>query len=266
MRPQDTRWETELWLPPLRRLERVDLRLCCFPYAGGSAVTFAMWPERLLPTIDVRPLQLPGRGARLREAPLRSVGELAPPIAAALVPLLDRPVAFFGHSMGALLAFEVVRLLRRQGESLPVQLYVSGRRAPHIPDDDCPSPDVSDEALAAWLHALNGTPRDVLENPDLMRVILPVLRADIAVCRSYDFTPEPPLPVPITVFAGVDDPETAEGRLDAWREHTSGRTVVRQFPGDHFFLHSAEQSVLTVLRVSLEDALERSAGRVQAWA
>ena len=240
-----------LWLPVLRRIARPRLRLFCFPYAGGSASAYARWPERLPPGIDVRPVQLPGRWNRLREAPLTRFDDVTRALGEELPPYLDCPFALFGHSMGALLAFEIARDLRRRGLPQPIHLFVSGHRAPHIPDPDLPGADLSDEAFIERLRELNGTPREVIDRPDVMDLLLPTIRADFSVCRTYTHVPEPPLDCPLTVFGGVDDDETADGQLDAWREHATGRWMLYTFPGDHFFIHSAEAVLLKALSASL---------------
>jgi medium-chain acyl-[acyl-carrier-protein] hydrolase len=245
------------WLPVLRPVEEPDLRLFCFPYAGGSAVVFSSWPDSLPRTIDVRPVQLPGRGARLQEPAIARAADVVSALAPALLPLLDRPFAFFCHSMGALLAFETTRWLRRHGMRPPRHLYVSGRRAPHVPDEDFPPADASDAAIVSWLREMNGTPPEVLENEALMTLLLPSLRADIRICGTYAYEAEPSVPCPITVFGGVDDEESAPGYLEGWGQHATGGCTVLTFPGDHFFLHSAQASVLAALTASLRDLLGR---------
>jgi surfactin synthase thioesterase subunit len=244
---------TALWLPALRRGTAAQARLFCFPFAGGSPTTFATWPERL-PGVDVRPVHLPGRGNRRHEPAFHDVEAIVRALGPALVPLLDRPFAFFGHSMGAVLAFEVARYLRRHRFRQPMHLFVSGHRAPHIPDDTGPLPDVTDAALMAWLRAKGGTPPEVLQEPGLMALVLPVLRADRSVCASYVHAPESPLACAITVFGGVDDEESAPGFLEAWRTHTVRGTRLKKFPGGHFFLHAYAGALLAEIGATLSAA------------
>ncbi len=245
------------WLPPLQPRPHARLRLFCFPYAGGSAAAYSGWPDYLSPAIDVRPLQLPGRWNRLKEPALTRFDDMLKALAVVLPPHLDRPFAFFGHSMGALLAFEMTRYLRRHGLPQPLHLFVSGRRAPQFPDHDLPRPDLPDPEFIECLRELNGTPAEVLDNPELMTLLLPTLRADFDVCRSYAFVPGPPLACPLTVLGGVEDKESAEGYLEGWRLHTSGRWAQSMFPGDHFFLHSAMAPLLGVLSTTMHDLLVR---------
>jgi medium-chain acyl-[acyl-carrier-protein] hydrolase len=243
----------ERWLPSLRRITESCARLFCFPYAGGSATVFASWPERL-PGVDIRPVQLPGRGNRLHEAPISGWQAIVHGLAPALPPLLDRPFAFFGHSMGALLAFEMTRFLRRQGHRLPAHLFVSGCRAPHIPDADRISPDLPEEAFRARLRALGGTPPEVLGDRELMALFMPALRADFAVCATYECRTEPPLPCPITVFGGRDDEESTPEQLEEWQAHTTEILRIREFPGGHFFLQDNEDLLLADVGETLRNA------------
>ena len=240
-----------VWLPPLRTPARSHLRLFCFPYAGGSASAFARWPDLLPATVDVRPVQLPGRWNRMRETPLTRFEDALRVLAQVLPPFFDRPFAFFGHSMGALLAFEMARYLQREGLPQPLHLFVSGRRAPHMPDTDLLPAGLNDQEFNERLRELNGTPNEVLQNPELMSLLLPSIRADFDVCRSHEYVPGPPLACPLTVFGGIDDIESAEDRLEAWDMHTTGPRMLFKFPGDHFYLHSAEASLLRVLGASL---------------
>jgi medium-chain acyl-[acyl-carrier-protein] hydrolase len=246
---------TACWLPELRRRPHVDARLFCFPHAGGAVSTFATWPEQLPARLDVRPVHLPGRGTRHHEPPITRASSIIAALATALIPLLDRPFAMFGHSMGALLAFETARLLRRHGLGHPACLIVSGRRAPHLADVDLPSPGAPDHSIIAWLREKNGTPGEVLEDPALMTLVLPVLRADLLVCRTYEYVDEPPLACPILALGGRDDEEGRADRLEAWQRHTTGRCTVLRFPGDHFYLRSAEPHLLKALRRALVSAL-----------
>jgi medium-chain acyl-[acyl-carrier-protein] hydrolase len=238
------------WWPPLREVGDPAIRLFCFPYAGASAVAFASWPV-WLHGVDVRPLQLPGRASRLRDAPFTRIADLVETVAPALRPLLDRPFALFGHSMGALAAFEMARYLQRHAWSMPARLYVSGRRAPQFPDLDLVPADASDDALLATLRSLEGTPSEVLDSPELMDLLMPTLRADFEMVRSYVLSPGAPLTCPITVLGGIEDEESADGYLDGWRQHTIEETVVMTFSGGHFFLHT-EPAVLSTLAASLD--------------
>jgi medium-chain acyl-[acyl-carrier-protein] hydrolase len=232
-----------------------QMRLFCFPYAGGSAVMFRGW-QRLFPEwIEICPVQYPGRGNRIKEALFTKVDPLAKGITQALLPLLDLPFAFFGHSMGAILAFEVSRELRRRRKPLPVHLFLSAVRAPQFPNPDPPVFDLPEAEFIAELRRLNGTPNEVLENAELMALMLPMLRADFTVSQTYNYVHEGgPLACPLSIYGGVDDPSFINAELEGWREHTSGTFSLHMFAGDHFYLHSSE----TLLTAKLLNELMRS--------
>jgi len=169
-----------------------------------------------------------------------------------LTPYLDKPFAFFGHSLGVLVSFELVRQLRRERKCGPVHLFVSGHRAPQIPDPDPPIHALPDAEFLEELQRLNGTPQEMLENDELMKVVLPTLRADFRVAETYVYEAEPPLDCPISVFGGVRDPEVNREQLMAWRQQTTKTYSLQMFPGDHFFLHSSETALLRTLSAELE--------------
>ena len=228
-----------------------DVRLFCLPYAGGSAAAFRPWRALSMPALDVCPLELPGRGTRLREQPFRRLGPLVTDLADALDPLLDRPFALFGHSMGALVAFELARTLRERGRPAPVQLLVSAAAPPHTPPSRPLLHCADDHRLRERLRELNGTPQELLDNEDLMALMLPVLRADFAVLETYEYREQTPLPVPMTVFGGTSDPVVATSSLGGWRAHTGREVRLRLFPGDHFFLHGARRQLLGEIHAAL---------------
>jgi medium-chain acyl-[acyl-carrier-protein] hydrolase len=170
---------------------------------------------------------------------------------AALAPYLDMPFAFFGHSMGASISFELARLLRREGRRMPVHLYISGRRAPHIIDRDPPLYHLPDAELLDELRQLNGTPKEVLEHPELMAMMLPLLRADFSVAETYVCQPEAPLDIPMTVFGGLADKDVTREDLEAWQEHSTVSTKLRMLAGDHFFLNTSQPVLLRLLSSEL---------------
>ena len=161
-------------------------------------------------------------------------------IAPFLLPYLDKPFAFFGHSMGALVSFELARLLHKEYKCSPSHLFVSGRRAPQVPDPDPPIHTLPNSEFLQELRRLNGTPEAVLQNDELMQLLLPTLRADFAVLETYVYTPQPLLDYPITAFGGLQDPEVCCEVLEAWRDQTRAAFSLHKFPGDHFFLHTAQ--------------------------
>jgi surfactin synthase thioesterase subunit/glycosyltransferase involved in cell wall biosynthesis len=215
-------------------------RLFCFPHAGGGAAAFAGWQ-------GVCPVRLPGRESRLAEAPFERMGPLVDALAAAIGPYLDRPFAFFGHSMGAAVAFELTRALRRRGLASPAVLLVSSARAPQYRRNHVPPPDPPDEELLAELRGLEGTPPELLADAAALRAMLPALRADAALYRHYVYTEEAPLACSIRAYGGSGDPHITAEHLEGWGEQTAGSFAVRFFPGGHFYLRTHHQEILREL-------------------
>ena len=223
------------------------VRLFCFPHAGGAAWAYGRWAMQLPSSIDVLAIELPGHGNRIAEAPQQDFDALLRQLVDSILPELDRPVAFFGHSFGAVLAFEVARKLPH-GMAHPLrQLFVSGHNAPHVEDDLGDLSQLNDEQLIDQLRRLNCTPPAALENHELMELMLPVIRADFALYNSYVCEESDPLGVPITVLNGLRDPRTHLPGLQAWRAQTTGPFVLRQFVGDHFFVSTEEAAVVELV-------------------
>ncbi|OUL18949.1 putative thioesterase [Nostoc sp. T09] len=235
------------WIISPKPNPQADLRLFCFPYAGGSSLIFRSWPDSLPTSVEVCTVELPGRGRQMKLQPYNKIEPLVDAIASVIHPYLDIPFAFFGHSMGGLVSFELARLLRKKYGTLPVHLFISGRRAPQIPDLEPPIHNLPELAFIEELRQLKGTPPAVLENAELMQLFLPILRADFAVLETYIYTSEPPLECPITVFGGLQDSEVGCDELQAWQEQTKADFNLHMFPGDHFFLHSSQSILLEKL-------------------
>lgn len=228
------------------------LRLFCFPYAGGRASIFRSWSASLTPYIEVCPIELPGRGNRLTECPFTRLESLIQSLVPTLLLYLDRPFAFFGHSMGGLISFELAHLLYKNYGLMPSNLFISGRCAPQVsaskpPIHNLPKPEFLNE-----LRNLNGTPEAVLENAELMELLLPSLRADFTVIETYVYTHKPRLNCPITALGGLQDPEVSCDDLEAWREQTNANFLMQMFEGNHFFIHSAQLTLLRFLSQELE--------------
>jgi medium-chain acyl-[acyl-carrier-protein] hydrolase len=234
-----------------RPIPEAALRLFCFPYAGGRDLIFRGWQDGLPRTVEVCPVELPGRGRRLRERPLTQLTALVEATAEGLLPLLDKPFAFFGHSMGAMISFELARLLRKEHGVMPVHLFLSGRRAPHVPDTDPPTYDLPEAEFLKELRRLNGTPQEVFENAELIELMMPLLRADFEVVETYRYVSGPPLDCPITAFGGLQDVEVSREYLDGWRNYTTAAFTLRMMQGDHFFLNMAQCSLLQILAQEL---------------
>ena len=244
------------WVTCLGPKPEAKLRLFCFHYAGGGALSFRSWSNSLPPTVEVCAVELPGRGSRLMEPPFTQLEPLIQELTRVLLPYLDKPFAFFGHSMGAIVSFELARMLRKDYDLSPVHLFVSGRCAPQVPDPDPPIHTLPEPEFLDELRRYNGTPESVLENAELMELILPTLRADFAVIETYVYTPEPLLDCPITAFGGLEDGKVSYDDLEAWREQTNADFSLQMFPGDHFYIHSAQPLLLQALSRKLHQYWE----------
>jgi medium-chain acyl-[acyl-carrier-protein] hydrolase len=248
-----TTMERCAWLPMYKRDPGSRSRLFCFPYAGGAAQAFRDWqPPLSTAGVELCALQPPGRWDRVREPVFTRMRPLVEAVVGDLREYLVGDFSFFGHSVGALVAFEVARELRRRGRPGPRHLFVAGRRAPHLTGSALPIHGLSDETfVAALMDRYAAIPAAVLADADLMRMLLPFLRADLEVHETYVCDPEPPLDCPIHVFGGEqDDTATPKGLRD-WRHHTSAALSVTMFPGRHFFIAEAREAVLSALLLGL---------------
>lgn len=229
------------------------LRLVCFHHAGGGASTFRPWTAWLPEGVALVAVQLPGREGRLREPLRRTMEDVAAPIADALARLPDAPSAFFGHSTGALVAFEVARGLRARGLREPRLLIASSQNAPRV--EPVPRHRLPDREFVEILRGCRGTPDAVLENPKLLALLLPRIRADGAVCETYRYRPEPPLGCRIVVLHGAEDALVSQAGLEGWKEETRAGFARYAFPGGHFFMQDAEDAMIDHIRGELAPLL-----------
>lgn len=246
------------WIAYFRPRPEARLRLFCFPYAGGAASIYRGWQEALPRDVEVWPVQPPGREGRIREPAMTSVDELVDGFLGDHARDLEAaPCALFGHSMGATLAHETALRLVARGGPPPLLLAVSARRAPHRPEHHPPIHDLPEDEFRAELRRLNGTPAEVLEHPELMDLLGPMLRADFTLIETYEPRDAPPLDAPITAYGGLDDTDVPRDDLEAWSGYTHRRFRVATFPGDHFFLHRATSrtGLLTDLARELASAV-----------
>ncbi len=232
------------WLVIPRPNPKAELRLFCFPYAGSGAVVYRTWPNDLPPEIELCAVQLPGRENRFREAPMSELVEVVRTLAQALQARWDLPFAFFGHSLGGLLCYELAHFLRAEHGRAPARLFISARRAPHLPEPLAPIHALrNDEFIAQVQQRYGGIPQAILQAPDLLNAMLPMLRADFALFENYVHERRAPLPCPLIAFGGEHDRIVERKVLEAWREHTSGSFTLHMLEGDHFFLRSAQASL-----------------------
>lgn len=236
-----------LWISSPKPNPQARVRLFCFPYSGAAASIFYAWSGILPGSIEVCPVQYPGHGTRVGESLITNIAEMVEISTHALLPYFDKPFAFFGHSMGAQVSFEIARWLKGSKNPQPKYLFVSGHNAPQVPDTYDPSYDLPEDDFIERLRSLNGTPEDVIQNPELRELLLPILRADFEISERYQFTPSEPLDIPLCACGGLLDPYVTRQGLEAWCEHTKGIFSVRMFPGDHFYLNSARLLLLQVI-------------------
>jgi medium-chain acyl-[acyl-carrier-protein] hydrolase len=240
------------WVRPLSAGHRGGVRLFCFPYAGGGTAMFRDWARELPAGISVYAIQLPGREARMLEPPIGELHAVLAELQPQILPYLDRPFAFFGHSMGAVISWELARSLRAAGQATPVHMFVSGSRAlPAAKLWLTGFETLSDAELAQEMRNLNGTPDEILQDAELVALVLPAFRADLSLLARYRYQPGPPLDCPATVFGGDQDPVVAPGDLGGWSELTTGDVQVRVMSGDHFFLDTWRADLLATITARL---------------
>jgi medium-chain acyl-[acyl-carrier-protein] hydrolase len=238
------------WIIRYRPREQASLRLFCFSYAGGGASVFRSWADLLPEEVEVCCIQLPGHEYRLGEPAYTRLAPLVQTLAEAIAPYLDRPFAFYGHSMGALVSFELARQLRRAHNKQPVRLCLAAYRAPQLPNPNIKIYHLPSEVFKVVLRA-DGIPESILQSEELMQAMLPTLRADFELCDTYRYAEEPPLECPFSIFGGLEDVRVGAADLDAWRLHSCASSNLHMLPGSHFFLHSAPELLLAAIAQDL---------------
>jgi surfactin synthase thioesterase subunit len=236
------------WLVRFQPVASPAVRLVCFSYAGAGAVVYRPWIALLPPGVELWAVELPGRATRFAEPAVPEIGALADPLTLAIRSDLRGPFVFFGHSMGALLAFEVCRRLARAGARLPAHLVVSAKRAPQLALNSPPIarlPD--DEFVRTMVERYDGIPAAVLRERELLSLLLPMLRADLAAIEGYRYEPAAPLGVPITALGGTRDRIAPVADLEGWREQTAARFRLHTLDDGHFFINTSQPAVLELL-------------------
>lgn len=248
----DTSTATDRWVRRYHPAAAPTFRLMCFPHAGGSASFYFPVSAALSSTVEVLALQYPGRQDRRREQPIGTVAAMADQLAAALRPWTDVPFAFFGHSMGAVLAFETALRLDKDGIS-PTMLFASGRRAPSLNYHESVH-QRDDDGLVAELKKLSGTDERVLGDEEMLRMVLPAIRSDYKAIETYRCEPGARVSCPITVLTGDTDPRTTLDDARAWQEHTEGSFDMAVFSGGHFYLANHQQEINQRIRAHARTA------------
>lgn len=251
--------DQNVWFQVPRPVSEPRLRLFCFSYAGGNASAYRDWYQQLPSDVELCSVQLPGRGARFKESSYTSLGALLVALEDAIRPYIgSASFAFFGHSMGAQVAFELARKLRDDGLPQPECLFVSGRRAPHIPSKKRPLYDLPEDEFRSEIRRLNGTPAEAFENPELMELVSPILRADCQVIETWEYKPSEPLGIPVLALGGTKDDHVSIEELENWGKLTKGHFELRLFSGDHFFIHSAKDALLNCISGTINRAVDHS--------
>jgi medium-chain acyl-[acyl-carrier-protein] hydrolase len=244
------------WTSCSKPISQSKIRLFCFPYAGAGSTMFNAWSNWLMPDIELYLINLPGRDTRVRETLYRQLKPLIAPLTQGLLPYLDKPFVFFGHSMGSLISFEVARELRRRGEAQPSHLFVSGRQPPHVPDTHPNLHGLSEtEFLKATQQFYGALPEIILQDPELVTLFLSIMRADITMIETYEYEQETPLDCPITVYGGTHDPSIDQQSLAAWKDQTMAGFTLKMVPGEHFFIQTARSALLDELNAELDGVL-----------
>ena len=240
------------WLP-FAGPPGAEFTLLCLPHAGAGAGWYRAWGAGLAPRVGARPVQPPGREKRRNEAPIRDVTRYVRELAPEIIARVQRPYAVFGHSTGAICAFELVREFRRLGWALPERLFVAGRRAPHLPMPRHRLDELSIEEVAEFLGGLGGTPPEVLADHLLLKQIQPLMGADFQVNEEYPYQVQEPLPVPITAFAATEDEWGTPDLMGGWADHTSAGFELCALNGGHFAIFEQAETVHDVITTRLAD-------------
>ncbi|WP_315705456.1 MULTISPECIES: thioesterase II family protein [unclassified Bradyrhizobium] len=239
---------------PLGRTPSMPIRLFCFAHAGGTGKLFRSWQKLLQPGIDVCTFEYSGHGTRINEPLLDTIEQIADSAVEEISCSKDGPYALIGHSMGSLVAFETCHALAKHGLKMPTLLIVCGHRAPRVPPVTPPLHNAPDREFLAHLHGLGATPPEIFDVPDLLDLMLPILRADFRACETYRPAHRPYLSVPIAAYGGLTDSDTSKDSLLAWQAETTSRCMVRMFPGGHFFVSDCADSVVAHLKRDLLQA------------
>jgi len=246
------------WFPTRKPLTSPRMRLFCLPYAGGSVAIYNSWSQSLPAGVELCPVQLPGRERRLSEKPFDSLPALLDALLPVLAPLLDRPFAFFGYSMGARICLELSRRLQARNGPRPLGLFLGAAGPPSLNTRE-PIHHLPEEQFIAQLRRYDGTPEEIFKHRELLELVLPMLRADFAIAFTENGTEPPKLEVPISVIGSPEDKHVPTENLEGWRDETTHADVrVRLFPGGHFFIKSQRDAIVAHIGEELTRWLGRA--------
>ncbi len=239
------------WFSVKKPVPDALIRLFCFPYAGGSAQIFQDWCDSLPAEVEVIGVQYPGRGARFVDPLIGSCDDMVAAMLPNILPALDKPFVFFGHSNGAMLSFELARLLQQQGVSNQLHHFVSAKRAIHLPARKRALHNLPDAEFMQELEQLGGTPREILAQKELMELFLPVLRSDFSLGETFTYKGDHKLDCDATLLYGTSDVDVPHEDVLKWHELMAGQVDTRVYDGDHFFINSHKEEVLDFLNQKL---------------
>jgi medium-chain acyl-[acyl-carrier-protein] hydrolase len=235
------------WFIPFKQVKDANIRLFCFHYGGGSASMFRQWPKDLIDGAELLAIQLPGREERFNEPLLNNIIQVVDNLCSNFNNYVDKPFVIFGHSIGALVAFEFVRALRKKGMSQPKHLIVSGAKAPQISLNKQPIHDLPDAKFIEELRKYNGIPNDIVEDEDIMAIFMPIIRADFCISETYKYINEEALTSPMTVLGGLNDNTFYQEDLLKWKEQTKSIFKYYLLSGDHFFINTSYKEVIKII-------------------
>ncbi|MBF0286685.1 MAG: thioesterase [SAR324 cluster bacterium] len=243
------------WIITPKPVPKAKLQLFCFPHAGGGVAFFSQWIKHLPTNVEVHLVLLPGRENRFKESPYTDINLLVHDLSEVISEFLNIPYAFYGHSMGGLISFELTRYLRRCQQLCPSHLFISAHRAPQIPARFAPLHKLSPADFLETLRLLEGTPDQILGNREMMELMYPTLQSDLQMCETYQYSPEPPLQCPISTYGGVDDPRVSSQDLEEWGIQTYSDFQSNILAGGHFFIQDSQKLFLEMLSQELNQLL-----------
>jgi medium-chain acyl-[acyl-carrier-protein] hydrolase len=244
-----------MWITCPEERSDAKIRLFCFPFAGGGAQVFFSWAENISNEIELFLIKLPGRENRFNETPYRRISELIYDLTPAILPLINKPFMFFGHSLGAHISFYLIRHLRASNLPCPMHMFVSGSRAPHLPEPaDALRYNMDDTEFIEKLNKLGGMTDEILKNKELLDLILPIIKADIEMLNTMKYTEEEPLKCNITSIAGNDDQRVSREDAAAWNKHTCKKFELKMIVGKHLFINTHHEQVINIINQEVINA------------
>lgn len=246
---------SSLWFPFCRDISSSKVRLFCFSHAGGVASNFRSWQAIFSSHIEICPVQLPGRENRFKEPLLHSMTTLMDELWPHILSRLDMPAAFFGHSLGALISYELVKKSQKECKSIPTTLFISACLPPHCLKASVPIHQLPDQEFLYRMQGYGGMDKKLLDDPDALKVLLPRLRSDVILFETYQqqFFP---LDIPLVIFGGRDDPSVPQKNLEEWKMYSTGLFATHMFLGGHFYHFTAAEELAKIIEKYLTSNTE----------